>query len=369
VPSVIAATGPRKGGVQLRGRNRHSCFIVQPHILEQFVKNGTPEQREWALNTLALDHSIRTGRMANALIESTAPRRPQPLLAPAGGAPRRTIYDAKGAEDPTVQDMVRKEGQAKTADPAVNEAYDGLGATYKFYWEIFHRNSIDDQGMQLDGVVHFGQNYDNAFWNGSRMIFGDGDGQVLTRTTAAVDVIGHELTHGVTEHTAGLAYSGQSGALNEACSDIGGIMVKQYLLGQTVDKSDWLIGEGIVGPALHGKALRSMAAPGTAYEGDVQPATMTGYVRTTRDNGGVHINSGIPNHAFYNIAMAIGGHAWEKAGHIWYETLRDPRMQPTATFDVFAQVMVRQAQHLYGATSSEVKAVKDGWKKVGVAVP
>jgi Zn-dependent metalloprotease len=351
----------------LPGCNHRSCFVVQPHILEYFVTNGTPQQRAWALNTLTLDNSIRTSRMANALIAAAAPRRPQPLLAAPGGKPRRTIYDAQGQEDPEAQNMVRNEGDAPVADPAVNEAYDGLGATYKFYWEVFQRNSIDDQGMQLNGEVHFGQNYDNAFWNGSRMIFGDGDGEVLTRTTAAVDVIGHELTHGVTEHTASLAYSGQSGALNESISDVFGIMVKQYITGQTVQQSDWLIGEGIVGPALQGKALRSMAAPGTAYKGDVQPATMAGFVRTTRDNGGVHINSGIPNFAFYNVAMALGGHAWEKSGRIWYEALRDPRLEATATFDLFAQVTLRAAMHLYGA-GAEAEAVKDGWKKVGVAV-
>jgi Zn-dependent metalloprotease len=351
----------------LRGFNRCSCFIVQPWILENAAKNGTPQQREWALETLARDHAIRTARLANALIAGAAPHRPQALLSVPAGTPRRTIYDAKGGEDADVTDVVRKEGADPVKDPAVNEAYDGLGATFKFYWEAYKRNSIDDEGMPLDGVVHYGKNYDNAFWNGSRMIFGDGDGQLLTRTTAALDVIGHELTHGVTEHTANLAYIGQSGALNEALSDIQGIMVKQYALGLTVDKSDWLIGEGIVGPAMHGKALRSMAAPGTAYEGDDQPSTMAGYVRTTRDSGGVHINSGIPNFAFYNVAMAIGGHAWEKSGRIWYDAVRDPRLQTTATFQQFAQVTVRAAQHLYGA-GAELKAVKDGWKKVGITV-
>jgi Zn-dependent metalloprotease len=363
----MAATIPCLGGIALLGYRRCSCFIVQPDVLERIAKTGTPEQREWAMDTLALDHAIRSTRMANALIAGFGARTPQRLLETIAGTPTRTIYDAKGAEDPDVKDVVRKEGAGPVADVAVNEAYEGLGDTFKFYWESYKRNSIDGQGMPLDGVVHFGSNYDNAFWNGSRMIFGDGDGQILTRTTAAKDVIGHELTHGVTEHTANLAYQGQSGALNEHFSDAMGIMVKQYVLKQTVKDSDWLIGEGIVGPALHGKALRSMAAPGTAFQGDTQPSTMAGYVRTSRDNGGVHTNSGIPNFAFYNVAMAIGGHAWEKSGQIWFDTIRDPRLTANATFEQFAWVTVRAAQHLYGA-GSELKAVKDGWKKVGVAV-
>ena len=191
--------------------------------------------------------------------------------------------------------------------------------------------------------MHYGDHYDNAFWNGARMVFGDGDGYTLLQTTAAIDVIGHELTHGVTEHTANLTYLGQSGALNESVSDVFGSMVKQFALGQTSEQADWLIGEGIVGPALHGKALRSMAAPGTAFEGDPQPAEMRHYVHTVSDNGGVHINSGIPNHAFYLVARELGGRSWDHAGPVWYDTLRDPGLRSNATFHDFAQVTVSAA--------------------------
>ena len=112
------------------------------------------------------------------------------------------------------------------------------------------------------GLVHYGRNYDNAFWdNAGHMFFGDGDGQILTQTTAGIDVIGHELTHGVTQHEANLTYSGQSGALNESISDVFGIQVKQMALKQDVTQSDWLIGADIVGPELK-PALRSMKAPG-----------------------------------------------------------------------------------------------------------
>jgi Zn-dependent metalloprotease len=345
-----------------------TCQIIPPFVLEEVVRSGTPEQREWAMATLSRDASIRAARIHNSLVLGALPHTRMALVSPTAGKPRRTIYDAHGQEDADATDAVRSEGGPAVADTAVNQAYDGLGATYAFYWDAYRRDSIDGQGLELEGVVHYGQKFDNAFWNGSRMIFGDGDGQVLLETTAAVDVIGHELTHGVTEHTANLAYIGQPGALNESVSDVFGSLVKQHQLGQTADQADWLIGEGIIGPLLHGKALRSMKAPGTAYQGDPQPATMAGYVKTTTDNGGVHINSGIPNHAFYLVASEIAGRAWEKAGRVWYEALNDPRLHPTATFHDFAGATLRIAQHLFGS-GAEVKAVRDGWRQVGIELP
>ena len=174
--------------------------------------------------------------------------------------------------------------------------------------------------------MHYGVDYDNAFWNGERMVFGDGDGEIFTGFTGSLSVIAHELSHGVIEDEGGLVYRGQSGALNESIADVFGALVEQHHLGQTVDEASWLIGEGIFTDAVEGRALRSLAAPGTAYDDDVlgrdpQPAHMDGYVVTRDDNGGVHINSGIPNHAFYRTAMALGGHAWERAGRIWYRTI------------------------------------------------
>ncbi len=201
---------------------------------------------------------------------------------------------------------MRIEGAPASGDAAVDEAYDGLGATFDLYWDVYERNSIDDEGLPLDATVHYGTDYDNAFWNGQRMVFGDGDGDLFNRFTIAVDVIGHELTHGVTEDEAQLAYFFQPGALNESNSDVFGSLVKQKLLHQTVEEADWLIGAGLFTSNVQGVALRSMKAPGTAYDDpvlgkDPQPAHMRDYVRTYQDNGGVHINSGIPNHAFYLI--------------------------------------------------------------------
>jgi Zn-dependent metalloprotease len=270
--------------------------------------------------------------------------------------------------------VVRTEGAPPTGDPAVDEAYDGLGATYDLYWEAYERNSIDDAGLPLNGTVHFGQKYDNAFWDGQRMVFGDGDGEYFNRFTLAVDVIGHELTHGVTQHEAKLFYFFTPGALNESISDVFGSLVKQHALNQTADQADWLIGAGLFTAQVKGVAIRSMKAPGTAYDDpvlgkDPQPADMHHFVFTIEDNGGVHINSGIPNHAFYLVATRLGGHAWEKAGLVWYDTLRDSQLRPLSGFNKFARLTVANAGRLFGQGSPEQQAVRDSWKDVGIVVP
>ena len=341
--------------------------ILPPHILRNIAQNGTAAQRRIALQTLAADATIRALRVA----QQAAPHRQTLRGLTAGGAEQhRTIYDAHSTTT-LPGDSVRGEGAPATADPAVNEAYDGLGATFDLYAEVFDRNSIDDQGLPLLATVHYDQHYDNAFWNGQQMVFGDGDGDLFNRFTISIDVIGHELTHGVTQDTVGLDYFGQPGALNESVSDVFGSLVKQFHLQQSAAQADWLIGAGLFTAKVHGAALRSMKAPGTAFDDpvlgkDPQPAHMRDYVHTTQDNGGVHINSGIPNHAFYLIATAIGGNAWEKAGQIWYATLRDPLLRPNASFRAFARRTAANAGTLYGAGSAEQQAVIAGWGEVGV---
>lgn len=171
------------------------------------------------------------------------------------------------------------------------------------------------------------------------MVFGDGDGEVFERFTRSLSVIGHELAHGVTQYSAGLAYRNQAGAINESMSDVFGALVEQYVKQESAKEASWLIGEGLFTEQVEGSALRSMKAPGTAYDDDVlgkdpQPDSMDSYVRTSADNGGVHINSGIPNRAFYLLAEALGGNAWESpAGS---GTRRSPaahcRPQPPSVF-------------------------------------
>ena len=326
---------------------------------------GNAQQRDAALVTLATDATLRLTRATHELLEGGAHRG---LLLVPGEARQRTVYDAQTREVLPGK-TVRSEGDGPIADVAANEAFDGLGATFDFFADVYERNSIDDEGLHLDATVHFGRRYDNAFWNGQQMVFGDGDGDLFNRFTVSLDVIAHELAHGVTGDEARLVYLGQAGALNESLSDVFGSLVKQYARKITADRADWLIGEGLFTAKVHGAALRSMKAPGTAFDDavlgrDPQPSTMDGYVRTQADDGGVHTNSGIPNHAFYLAAIALGGYAWEKAGRIWYETLRDKRIKPTATFRQFARLTVQNAAHFFG--SAERQAVAAAWSEVGI---
>jgi Zn-dependent metalloprotease len=334
--------------------------IVPPYMLEAIVANGSAAQRERARRALRTDAVHRAARAGGVAGDAGA----------AAGTPRRTISDAANGTELTGLKTLRAEGEAPSGDAAADEAYDGLGATWAFYEQVFRRNSIDGAGLPLLGVVHYDRDYDNAFWDGTRMIFGDGDGELFIRFTRSLDVIGHELTHGVTETEAGLEYQGESGALNESVSDVFGSLVKQRQLGQTAEQADWLIGADIRGPQFHGDGLRSMLAPGTAYDDpvlgkDPQPATYAGFVTTTEDSGGVHINSGIPNKAFATLARSLGGPSWTTAGTVWYETLRDDRLQPTATFAQFAQLTRAIAQSRFGDDAA--RAVAAAWETVGVA--
>ncbi|MBO0810466.1 MAG: M4 family metallopeptidase [Microlunatus sp.] len=337
--------------------------ILPPNVLDQVARRGNERAREKALDTLALDHRFRLTR-AEASARSGGRAARSVTFARIGGSANRVIYDEKHRTDQTPGVAARAEGQAPVDDTSVNQAYAGLGATYDFYWKVLCRDSIDGQGMPLLGCVHFGTDYDNAFWdNAGHMFFGDGDGELLTDTTAGIDVIGHELTHGVTQHEANLTYSGQSGALNESVSDCFGIMVKQLALNLDVTQSDWLIGPEIVGPELR-PALRSMKDPGTANSYDQQPADMDHYI----PSGDVHLNSGIPNKAFYVVATTLGGHAWDAAGVIWYRTLCDSDLRPDATFGQFARLTLKHAQRVYGVASKEDDAVRAGWEAVKVAL-
>ena len=329
---------------------------------KKIVEKGTKEQKERAWKNVILTEQLRGRRQITGLLTS---------MLSVSDRLHRTIYDAQNAENLPGK-MVRVEGGKVKGGTPVTEAYDYSGDTYKYYKEVHDRNSINARGMKLDSTVHYGQEYNNAFWNGEQMVYGDGDGEIFQRFTKCIDVIGHELTHGVTQYEAALEYEGQSGALNESFSDVFGSLVKQYVLKQNVDKADWLIGAGLFARKVKGVALRSMKDPGTAYDDptigkDPQPGHMKNFVKTTSDNGGVHINSGIPNRAFYFRAMEIGGYAWEKTGKIWYVTLRD-RLRENSDFQDAANLTFDVAGSLYGKESTEQKAVINAWNKVGIKI-
>jgi Zn-dependent metalloprotease len=343
------------------------CSIVPPYLLRRLARQDAPE----------FSAAARAAREALGHVGSVQAARTQAIPDTPSGVrqlkpepPKRSIYDA-GSSETLPGALVRKEGEPDTGDAATDEAYDGLGHTHRLYADVFGRNSIDGQGLKLDATVHFGKLYDNAFWDGTQMVFGDGDGEVFERFTASLSVIGHELAHGVTQYSAALAYRNQAGALNESMSDVFGALVEQYVKDQSTAEASWLIGEGLFTAEVEGSALRSMKAPGTAYDDDVlgkdpQPDSMDSYVRTSADNGGVHINSGIPNRAFYLVAESLGGNAWDSPGRIWYETLTGGSLPTTATFSVFAKATAACAEELFGSDSKEHDAVRNAWETVKV---
>ncbi|MGR9117544.1 MAG: M4 family metallopeptidase, partial [Gammaproteobacteria bacterium] len=248
----------------------HQCHnplhcILPPYLLKELAERGTLSQKERALQTLKKSAEFRAVRQQMGELIA----RPEARAAATGK--QRTIYSADN-EEKLPGRKIRGEGDPAIGDAAADEAYDGAGATYDLFHDIYERNSIDDQGMELISTVHYGKGYDNAFWNGEQMTYGDGDEdlpeaeRLFKRFTIAVDIIGHEMTHGVTEHEAGLVYFGQYGALNESMSDVFGMLVKQRILNQTADQSDWILGAGLFTSNVNAQGIRSMKAPGTAYD-------------------------------------------------------------------------------------------------------
>jgi len=343
------------------------CTIVPPYLLVRLARLDDPR---FAVAAEAARRSLLRDRPIRELRAQTPP--PAPVAAARErGRIDRSIWDAMGLERLPGRLLARTEGRPPVADPAVNEAYNGLGETHSLFWTRFARDSIDDRGLPLEATVHYGLRYENAFWDGERMVFGDGDGQVFTRFTASLTVIAHELTHGVTQCTANLAYEGQSGAVNESMSDVFGSLVEQHARGQGATEASWLIGEGLFTDQVQGAALRSMKAPGTAYNDDVlgmdpQPGHMNGYVDTDDDNGGVHLNSGIPNRAFFLVAEALGGNAWEEPGQIWYDTLTGGTLGRRVDFAGFALATAAAAATRYGPGSRQHTAVANAWHEVGL---
>jgi len=336
-------------------------------MVEKIIENGSDKIRRIALNQLNLAQHIRFNRDLFSGIFAPDQKGMRGGKDSYSYERIRKVYDASHGEELPGR-LVRDETDGPTGDRSVDEAFDGAGHTWNFYNEAYGRNSIDDYGMIINQTVHFGTDYNNAFWNGEQMVYGDGDGELFDSFTTDLDIIAHELTHGVVQYEAGLRYYFQSGALNESFADVFGTLVKQRALNQDVNGADWLVGDNV----LVGKfALRSLKAPGTAYLDhpiigtDPQPATMDDYAELSRwqDNGGVHINSGIPNHAFYIAAKEIGGNAWEKTGLIWYKALTE-KLRSSANFAKAASATIRSAREEFGKT--EEAAVTRAWREVKV---
>ena len=342
------------------------CFLP-PYVLEHLAESDEPEIRRLAIEAIAAAAEARA-------VRATLATMPMMAAIPSPGATKhRLIYDMQNRRFQFFLPgtLIRSEGEPPVSDEAVNEAYDYSGVVYDFYEAIFGRNSLDNRGMSLISSVHFGRRYNNAFWNGEQMAYGDGDSRIFVRFTKALDVVGHELTHGVITHESNLVYRDEPGALNEHFADVMGALVEQWYLKQTADEADWLIGEDIMGPEVSAKCLRTFKGE-KAYENDSllgtdpQPKHIRDKYTGSEDYGGVHINSGIPNHAFYQVANELGGYVWEKAGRIWYQTLRN--LNQFSQFQDAARMTYQVAGADYGLGSLEQQAVKKGWDAVGITV-
>ena len=345
--------------------------LIPPYMTEKLSRSSDPKIRNIAIANLVAAAEFRTERRAQTLLAQI------PSAPSAAQRKNRQVFSA-GGKNTLPGKPVRVEGSPAHADPAVNEAYDYSGTTYDFYSKLFNRNSLDDAGMSLISTVHLseagGQPLNNAFWNGQQMAYGDGDGILFSRFTQSLDVVGHELTHGVQAFTSNLMYQGESGALNEHFADVFGILIRQWKRKESADQSDWLIGKEVLIPLKKNaeagasrRAIRDMLNPGTAYRNDPylgddpQPNHYAKRYKGAADNGGVHLNSGIANRAFALTAKSLGGNAWEVAGKIWYDTML--QLSRNSGFADCARVSIQIAAAHSGAAG---KAVKGAWKSVGL---
>ncbi|MBU3111007.1 M4 family metallopeptidase [Clostridium lacusfryxellense] len=248
-------------------------------------------------------------------------------------------------------------------------AHYNAGKVTDFYKNLFNRNSLDGNGMAIKSYTHYGNSYNNAFWDGYEMIYGDGDGYNFTYLSGDLDVVGHEMTHGVISNTANLQYHNQSGALNESMADVFGVFISTYDKYNVAsggnwafNTADWVIGDDIYTPYTPGDALRSLSNP-TLYD---QPDNMSNYENSSDNDsgdwGGVHTNSGIPNKAAYLTVKNIGV---EKTAKIYYRALVT-YMNENTDFEQAKVGLEQAATDLYGANSVEVTAVNNSFYSVGV---
>lgn len=361
-PHIIHPTG-------LQSSNHccsHGCFIIPTAVLERFAKDKelTADQQKFFADAAKIEEEWRKVRVAKTKFAQLARSiLPTGLTAMAVATlPTVTVFDCKHG---TTIPGSPVSNPASSTDATAQRTFNETTAVADFYYTMFGRNSLDDAGMGLLSSIHYSINYNNAFWNGSQMTYGDGDGTIFTDFTMSNDVIAHELTHGITQFTIGLAYTNQAGGLNESLSDVFGSMFRQWRANQEVDVADWLIGKEIMGPksiARGWTCLRDMSNPAASHCLSPQPMHFSQY----RNGMDPHESSGIPNFAFYKAAMAIGGKSWEKTGKIWYQAMTSFPPSPNMKMSTFAKRTRTLAGTLFPTEPSISTAVNQAWKDVGL---
>jgi Zn-dependent metalloprotease len=338
-----------------------TCFIIPPDVLKKLAsdRNLSDRARAAARNTATVSTEMRKLReQALAVtVAASAAARPTRALAK---APEITVYDCKHHQT-LPGALVAKPGTSK--DATAKRTFKETTAVAEFYRAVFKRNSVDDAGMTLLSSVHYGVDYDNAMWNGTQMVYGDGDNALFVDFTLGNDVIGHELTHGVTQHSLQLGYSGDAGGLNESLSDCFGSMFRQWQAKQDSASADWLIGSDILGPDAKKKGytcLRNMADPADKQCIAPQPVK---YSQITKGMD-PHYSSGPPNLAFCLACKGVGGKSWETVGQVWYRAMTGFGPSPKMTMKAFAA----RTRELAGSMFDKqvAGAVDKAWKGVGL---
>src|SRR5512143_2712439 len=338
-----------------------TCFIIPPDVLKKLASDRklSDEVRAAARNTEKLSTAMRNVReQALAMtVAASAVVGPARALAKAAAV---TVYDCKHHQT-LPGALVAKPGTSK--DATAKRTFKETTAVAEFYRKVFKRNSVDDAGMTLLSSVHYGVDYDNAMWNGTQMVYGDGDNSLFVDFTKGNDVIGHELTHGVTQHTLQLGYSGDAGGLNESLSDCFGSMFRQWQAKQDAASADWLIGSDILGPTAKKKGytcLRNMADPADKHCIAPQPVK---YSQITKGMD-PHYSSGPPNLAFCLACKGAGGKSWETVGQVWYRAMTGFGPSPKMKMKAFATRTRDLAGKMFD--KKVAAAVDTGWKAVGL---
>lgn len=339
------------------------CSIIPNDVLKRFAedKKLSAEERKRFADAALVGEQMRKLRLQAVKLTSVTAKL---ALAPVAAVfpPAITVADCNHSQTLPGSPVANP---GTSADSSIKRAFDETTAVADFYKKVFGRNSIDNAGMTLGSSVHYGVNYNNAFWNGMRMTYGDGDANIFIDFTKSNDVIGHELTHGVTQHSLQLGYTNEAGGLNESLSDVFGSMFRQWRANQTVTQADWLIGHEIMGPGAISRGftcLRDMASPGAKHCLSPQPFHYSDY-KTGMDP---HYSSGIANFAFYKIAVAVGGKSWEKVGQIWYKAMVGFQPTPNLKMKAFAVRTRKLAASMFPHDAVLRSAVDAGWGAVGL---
>ncbi len=387
ISNEILSNSPFKEDCLPKSVNDHSHGIIpdklSQKVIEYHQRKGHKELFNQCTDNLENMRNLRSNRKITEVsvseLKADLATKKKTILAD-GQAVR--VFDCKNTTSLSYTNLVR-DGDFQVSDVAVNEAYDGSVATYNFYKKIFNINSIDDKHFPLNSFVHYSRNYNNAFWDGQRMVYGDGDGYIFNRFTIAMDIAAHEQSHGLTQERAGtaygsaqgIAYENEAGGVNESYSDIIGIMVKQRALKQIAADSNWLIGEGLIKGA---RGLRDMKNPGTAFinhkalGSDTQVASYPEYLQRLNEDGivGPHDSSGVVNKAFTTMALEFatlspqsGKNSYDMSGPLFFKVL--PKVKYNVTFKELAQLTIDFAK-LRGEGSAQYTSVMKGWRAVQV---